>query len=79
MTNIVNDPDRGRLLIRPEGITLAGSGQAGVVRSAAFQEGRYRITVLTDVGWELSFATGDAVTEGTLVTVSIDPDSIVQL
>ncbi len=79
MTNIVNDPDRGRLLIRPEGITLAESGQAGVVRSAVFQEGRYRITVLTDRGWELSFATSDPVTNGTPVTVSIDPDSIVQL
>lgn len=78
MTNIVSDPDRGRLLIRPEGITLAESGQAGVVSSAVFQEGRYRITVLTDDGWELSFATGEPVTNGTPVTVSIDPDSIVQ-
>lgn len=79
MSNLVDDPERGRVLIRPEAISLGGVGPSGVVKSATFAEGHYRFVVVTDEGWVLSFTSTASAAVGERVTVTIDPAGIVAL
>ena len=79
MTNIIDDPQRGKVLVRPEAISLESKGVPAVVESVAFQEGRYRLAVLTPDGRRLSFATSEPTRAGTEVLISIDPSGIVDL
>lgn len=79
MTNFITDPERGRVLVRPEAISLAQGGTAAVVESVTFADGRYRVVIETDDGDRLSFTTADPIASGAGVAIDIDPEGIVAL
>ncbi|MDH5503574.1 MAG: ABC transporter ATP-binding protein [Acidimicrobiia bacterium] len=79
MTNIIDDPERGKLLIRPEAISIDPHGEAATVDSVSFDEGRYRLAITTASGRRLTFTTATRVTAGSKIRVSIDPSGIVDL
>ena len=79
MTNITDDPQRGKVLVRPEAISIDSYGEPATVESVAFQEGRYRLVVATPDGRRLTFTTSQSTTTGTEVRISIDPSGIVDL
>ncbi len=79
MTNFITDPVRGRVLVRPEAISLAESGIAAVVESVTFAEGHYRLAIETADEDRLSFTTAEPTAAGTAIVIAIDPDGIVDL
>lgn len=79
MTNIVDDPQRGKVLVRPEAISIDPDGEPATVESVSFDEGRYRLAVLTQDGRRLSFTTSEPTAIGTEIQISIDPSGIVDL
>ena len=79
MTNIVDDPQRGKVLVRPEAISIDPDGEPATVESVSFDEGRYRLVTTTASGRRLTFTTATDVTDGTEILVSIDPSGIVDL
>jgi thiamine transport system ATP-binding protein len=79
MTNIIDDPQRGKVLVRPEAISIDPDGEPAMVESVSFDEGRYRLAVVTPDGRQLSFTTSQPTTAGTEALISIDPSGIVDL
>ena len=79
MTNIIDDPERGKLLIRPEAISIDPHGDPATVDSVSFDEGRYRLAITTAAGRRLLFTTATRVTAGSEIRVSIDPAGVVDL
>ncbi|MBK5266149.1 MAG: ABC transporter ATP-binding protein [Acidimicrobiia bacterium] len=79
MTNIVDDPQRGKVLVRPEAISIDPKGEPATIESVSFDEGRYRLVTTTASGRRLTFTTATAFTPGEEILISIDPTGVVDL
>lgn len=79
MTNIVDHPERGRVLIRPEAVSLGNDGLGASVASSTFAEGRYHLVTETDAGWRLAFASTEPAAVGESVFLLVEDGGWVEL